>query len=135
MEPVKCPYCQKEAEKVAGDVLYPSRPELATKQFYRCQPCDACVGCHPTTGLPFGALANRALRRARMATHEAFDPLWEEGGMSRSEAYDWLSKELGISKDECHMGKFDEATCGRAISACDKERASKKSKAGNEFPF
>ena len=121
MEPVVCQYCGKPAEKVAGNVMYPSRPDLAHRQFYRCLPCDACVGCHPTTGLALGTLANRDLRRIRMAAHGAFDPLWMAGGvMTRTDAYKWLAGELGVSADDCHIGMFDENMCRRTIEKCSK---------------
>lgn len=58
------------------------------------------------------------LARARMAAHDAFDPLWQEGYMSRSDAYSWLAGELGIQKSDCHMVNFDEDTCLRVRSLC-----------------
>jgi hypothetical protein len=55
-----------------------------------------------------------------MAAHEAFDTLWKGQGasMSRKDAYTWLAERLGISSDECHIGRFDKAMCGKVVAAC-----------------
>lgn len=64
--------------------------------------------------LEFGTKAGKARTRA----HEAFDPLWQNGGMSRNGAYRWLAERLGMTREECHMSKFDEPTCRRVVEAC-----------------
>src|ERR1035437_9220224 len=94
--PPTCPYCGKLSKKVTGRTIYPHRPDLDGLAFWRCDPCDAHVGCNPRTGQPLGRLANKELRWAKMATHAIFDPIWEDGRMTRSEAYDWLSIVLCI---------------------------------------
>lgn len=115
---VICPYCDKPAQLVTGDKIYPHRHDLFAKLFYQCAPCDAYVGCHPKAdahghggigdgAVPMGRLANAELRRAKQAAHAAFDPLWKSRSMSRKEAYAWLSKELGVSKSNTHIGMFD----------------------------
>jgi hypothetical protein len=114
---VKCPYCDKHAKLVGGDVVYPHRPDLKRKRFYSCVPCNAYVGCHPNSTRPLGTIANRELRQLRGRTHSAFDPMWKRGKMSRSEAYRWLSKTLGLSTKKCHIGMFDCETCRNAIAA------------------
>lgn len=43
---VKCPYCERHAELVGGEVIYPHRPDLGSKKFWLCTPCNAYVGCH-----------------------------------------------------------------------------------------
>lgn len=43
---VKCDYCGKDAELVTGDVIYPHRSDLAPLKFWRCEDCEAYVGCH-----------------------------------------------------------------------------------------
>jgi hypothetical protein len=118
MADLLCPYCSQSAQLVTGAVIYPHRPDLHHKQFWSCQPCDAYVGCHGTSSNPLGRLANAELRSAKKMAHAAFDPLWREGGMTRTEAYAWLSKELGIPSEECHVGMFDVEMCNRVILAC-----------------
>lgn len=114
---VTCAYCGWPADKVTGREQYPHRPDLYEKIIYRCEPCKASVGTHPGTDRPLGRLANRALKQAKMAAHEAFDPLWRNGSMKRSEAYKWLAAELAITAEECHIGMFDEDMCAAVIAA------------------
>lgn len=73
----------------------------------------ANVGFHRHRAEPGSPLA-----RARMAAHDAFDPLWKEGHMTRSEAYAWLAEKLGIRKSDCHMVNFDQATCQQVYNLC-----------------
>ncbi len=119
--PVICPYCNTPAALRDGMAVYPHRPDLKHKHFWVCNDCDAWVGCHPGTNRPLGRLANGALRRAKMAAHAAFDPLWKSGAMRRKQAYTWLAGKLGIAVENCHIGMFDEADCQRVIAACDLE--------------
>lgn len=124
---VICPYCQKRAQLVGGDVIYPHRPDLAGKNFYLCDPCNAYVGCHPAKTatqngvgdgtVPMGRLANAELRRAKNEAHAAFDPLWKSGAMHRKAAYKWLSKELGLTSQQTHIGMFDVAQCAAVVAA------------------
>ena len=111
-----CPYCNRDAQQATGADIYPHRPDLAHKKFYRCSPCGAYVGCHKD-GRPLGRLANADLRRAKQLTHAKFDPLWKSGQMSRSAAYRWLADQLGIPGDECHIGMFDIDRCRAAYKA------------------
>lgn len=113
-----CPYCGKKSHLADGTVIYPHRPDLAKKLFYRCTPCGAFVGCHPGTITPLGRLANAELRKAKQAAHAAFDPKWQGGDIRRQRAYAWLAEQLGIPREDCHIGLFDEALCQRVIEAC-----------------
>lgn len=113
-----CPYCGKLAWLASGRQLYPHRKDLSGKLFYRCAPCDAFVGCHPGTLQPLGTLANAELRRARMAAHQAFDPIWRGRARSRRSAYRWLAQQLGVAYEDCHIGMFDMGTCQRVIELC-----------------
>jgi DNA-directed RNA polymerase subunit RPC12/RpoP len=123
-QPPDCPYCGAKSKMVTGADIYKGRPDLSGLLFYRCVPCDATVGINKKTGLPFGRLANRDLRKAKMAAHDAFDPLWNvDGKMTRTEAYAWLSAELGIPPEQCHFGMFDIDTCNKAIAACANKKA------------
>lgn len=114
---VVCPYCGDVVHMVKGDVIYPHRPDLFHKNFYRCEPCGAHVGCHPGTTKPLGRLANAELRKAKSAAHAAFDPLWKQGLMSRTKAYKWLSDALQIKPQDCHIGMMDVADCRRVVDA------------------
>lgn len=118
-----CDYCQQPAKLVSGTVIYPHRQDLADKRFWNCAPCDAYVGCHDGTETPLGRLANEELRKAKMAAHAAFDPLWQRSSpkqrfVRRSEAYHWLSKQLGLTFRDTHIGMFDIAMCQRVIEVC-----------------
>jgi hypothetical protein len=108
---VLCDYCGYRADLVTGKAIYPHRPDLAGKLFYRCLPCKAYVGCRPGTCRPLGRLADAELRLAKTAAHQAFDPLWRFGDMSRSDAYKWLAKRMNIPPAQCHIGMFDVAQC------------------------
>lgn len=129
-----CPYCGGSAEFVGGDVIYPHRPDLAEKRFWRCEPCGAWVGCHPGESTPLGGLANGPLRRARMAAHTAFDALWKSRLTTRGEAYRALSEALGIEPQKTHIGHFDEPTCVRVIEAVKGIRARFAAEAGPHGP-
>lgn len=121
-----CPYCDREAELVPGIVIYPRRPDLTHKRFWRCKPCDAWVGCHDGTERPLGRLANAELRQAKQEAHAAFDPLWkrkmERDGCSKGKArgagYKWLADQLGIDRKRCHIGMMDAETCRRVVEVC-----------------
>lgn len=129
---VTCDYCHRPVALVKGNVVYPHRPDLFSKWFWRCAACDAHVGCHPPAknngrggvgdgSVPLGRLANAELRKAKSAAHAAFDPMWKSGGMSRTQAYAWLAKALGISEANCHIGMMDLDAC-RAVVAAVKAR-------------
>lgn len=107
----RCPYCGAHAALVTGEKVYPARRDLWHKKFWRCAPCDAHVGVHPGTVRPLGRLADRTLRKLKMAAHAAFDPLWRNGAMTRHEAYRRLAAALEIPAAKCHIGYFDAVQC------------------------
>jgi hypothetical protein len=113
-----CPYCGAASELVKGNVIYPYDKRWDTAFFWHCSPCGAYVGCHHRTKKPLGRLADLELRRAKMRAHEAFDPLWRSGRMSRNEAYGWLARKLGIPTSECHIGMFDTVACNTVVRLC-----------------
>lgn len=131
MNPI-CHYCGKESERVTGAQIYPHRPDLHGKRFYRCPgDCGAYVGCHEGTIRPLGRLANAELREWKKRAHAAFDPIWisrferrrEEDpkykkGMARGGRYKKLAELLGIPRDDCHIGMFDVDLCKRTIEIC-----------------
>lgn len=124
MNEVVCPYCDRHAELVGGDVIYPHRHDLAHKKFWLCTPCNAWVGCHAhgDGSHPLGRLANAELRAAKQSVHAVFDPLWSTPARMRARrrkaAYAWLADHLGISRKRCHIGHFDIETCNRAAQIC-----------------
>jgi hypothetical protein len=122
----ECPYCGLPAKAVDGSVIYPSRPDLAHKMFWRCAPCGAWVGCHNGTMVALGRLANAELRAAKQRAHAAFDPLWQgkmrrdgcSKGEARSAGYRWLAGQLGLEQPTCHIGMFDVDVCERVVQVC-----------------
>jgi hypothetical protein len=120
---VICDYCAAPAELVSGHAIYPRRPDLASKLFWRCLACNAYVGCHKGTDKPLGNLANADLRRARQEAHAAFDPLWlGKPKGERRKRYEWLAQGLGISTDACHIGMMDAKQCYRVVALCNPNR-------------
>jgi hypothetical protein len=116
--PLTCPYCKNAANLVNGAEVYPRRPDLAHKLFWKCAPCGAYVGCHQGGSDPLGRLANPELRRWKQAAHRWFDPIWKSRTMTRRAAYSWLAKELGIPAKDTHIGMFDVETCRRVVEVC-----------------
>ena len=118
-----CHYCGNPAELVTGRIIYPHRPDLFDLNFWRCEPCDAYVGCHKKQGdgsQPLGRLANAELRKAKNKAHAAFDPHWQGKKQSRSDAYAWLAKQLGMPVERTHIGEFDVDDCMRVVTACER---------------
>lgn len=122
---VVCGYCDRPAQRVGANKIYKNRPDLLGKWFWKCDPCDAYVGCHPGTDNPLGRLSDKRLRHAKQRVHRELDPLWKSGEMRRKDAYAALAKALGIAQQNCHVGMFDYETCVRAWAALAKmkERA------------
>ena len=113
-----CDYCNRPAQLVGGDTIYPHRPDLYSKQFWYCSDCAAWVGVHAGGTRPLGRLANKELRLAKMRAHSAFDPMYRSGTMKRNSAYKWLADTLGIPRSECHIGMMGPDMCGRVVEAC-----------------
>ena len=117
---VDCPYCGESV------VFMPSSQAVHGKNWgplWRCDGCDAHVGCNPGSNRPLGRLANKALREAKVRAHAAVDPLWQHHGLRRRETYQRLAKALGLPVNRCHIGQFDTETCERAIVAAAKIKA------------
>lgn len=113
---MNCPYCDRGVSPV----------KTVYGWWYKCDDCNASVGCHPGTNKPLGTMAKPQLRQLRKEAHHYFDALWR-GKMKRDNcskayarraAYQWLAQELAIPKDECHIGMFDEDRCRQAIALC-----------------
>lgn len=116
-----CAECGKLPTLVGGKLIYPHRPDLHTKKFYLCL-CGAYVGCHQGTENSLGSPAHGDLRKARIAVHALFDPLWQrkmEKGFKKKEArnsgYAWLAEKMEIAFDDCHVSQFNLTQCNQAI--------------------
>lgn len=107
----KCAECGSVALLVTGCHIYPHRPDLYSKYFYLCE-CGAYVGCHSGTTKALGTPCGPSTRKARMKAHEAFDPLWKGGYLSRSAAYKKLARLLEIESAKCHIGMMSEEKAG-----------------------
>ena len=116
-----CPYCGNKSDGVTGQVVYPHRPDLHNKWFYRCVLCDAYVGCYSDIKNSLGRLANAELRKYKSMAHRAFDPIWKTKAMKRSDAYKALAAEMRIQPSECHIGMFDEKTCDKVVRVSSKQ--------------
>ena len=121
--PANCHLCGESCGIVNNSEIYGR--EFGTWPWaVKCIGCGAYVGLHPFTGIPLGTLADKAMRDARSAAKNAFNPLWQDGTMTRSEAYAWLAKELGIGAVEtCHIGWFGVDQCGAVVKAINNRNA------------
>lgn len=124
-KPVICAECGRTASLVDGSAIYPHRPDLHAKHFWRCE-CGAYCGCHGLSRAPLGSPAGPDLRKARNAAHRAFDRLWRlkaartgcSKGAARRAGYAWLSREMGIAAELTHIGMFDADQCARVVDLC-----------------
>lgn len=119
--PAICTHCASNVKLMSNSVIYNGTEYGNWPYTYICQGdgCRAYVGCHPNTFIPLGTLATAPIRDARKKAKAAFNPLWEDGGMSRSAAYSWLAAQLGLrDKETCHIGWFDVETCRRVVEVC-----------------
>lgn len=115
---ITCPYCGKSAKKIEGVELYPFHQKLRTLTFWRCDPCEAHVGCHPNSSIPLGTLAKKPLRALRTQAHHHFDGLRESKEWGRTFAYAWLATKMELPRDKCHIAWMDEGMCLRVIDIC-----------------
>ena len=118
-----CWYCDCETEQVTGVEVYPHRPDLHGRLFFRCVSShDHYVGRYHGSGKSYGIIADADLRKLKMEGHKHFDQLWAEGPNKRFEsrqaAYDWLSKQMNIPIERTHFGMFFPELCRQAIEIC-----------------
>ena len=99
----QCIECGGQPQLVSGDKIYPHRADLHAKSFYKCA-CSAYCGCHPRTDIPLGYPCGPETRKARMAAHNAIDPIWRDKLARRSDVYRQMAERLGIPADEMHVG-------------------------------
>ena len=130
-----CPYCGNASTRASGKEIFPMMPELESKWFWRCHPCDAHVACHPDTQVAMGTPAKRELRQARASLHLQLDPMWQNAPAlacyikvlatypgkreeivrkARERIYAYLAEKLSLKPADCHIGKFDLDMCERA---------------------
>ena len=112
MTPPTCPYCEYPAILADSAEVYAGR---SYGPIWICGPCGAYVGCHKGTTRPLGRLADAELRAWKRRAHEAFDPLWQSGGMTRHEAYWHMAAIMGLRLSEAHIGEFDVEQCERLV--------------------
>ncbi len=116
-----CLHCGGECRLTNGAEVYPWREDLADRKIWKCDPCNATVGCHPKSTRPLGYAADKATRRARMILHDQkLDPLWLDEAdrkTARRQVYKFLAAALGIHRNECHTGQFDIDRCRAAWRA------------------
>lgn len=115
----ECPYCGKASKLASSKEVYGGR-DYGPIYLCKCVPGWAYVGCHKGTEHAKGRLADAELRRAKIAAHGAFDPIWKNKahGVSRSQAYKALAAALEIEPKHCHIGMFDVEQCQRVVEVC-----------------
>ena len=100
----RCIECGNEPRLTDGSEIYPHRPDLASKRFYKCDTCPSSYcGCHPDTTTPLGYPCGSATRKARGEAHAVIDPIWREKKASRKTVYFELARRLQIPLEECHV--------------------------------
>ena len=77
-----CPYCRAPVVRRRSRDLFGQSARDPDALYYVCAQyphCDAYVSAHRKSGLPMGTLADPALRRKRIQTHQVFDRIWKDG--------------------------------------------------------
>ncbi len=85
--------------------------------FWGCSTYAACGTKHGAhaDGTPLGTPATPETKVWRVKAHQAFDPLWQSGKLTRNEAYQWLQLVMGKSVEEGHIGLFTLDECQALI--------------------
>lgn len=97
------------ARLTTGEEIYPHRPDLDDKRFWRCDRCQNYVGCHGDSQRPLGNIPTPELRNARRHIHAILDPIWKSKKMGRSQLYRLLSDELGYTYHTAELRTLEEA--------------------------
>ena len=116
-----CPYCRAPVVRRRSRDLFGQSARDPDALYYVCAQyphCDAYVSAHRKSGLPMGTLADPALRRKRIQTHQVFDRIWKDGPLSKKQAYRWLQGALGLPESQAHIGCFSHYQCDRIIALC-----------------
>ncbi len=94
-----CTGCEQivRASLITGAELYPTRLDLASLRFWKCETCCAFVGVHKNDyrNRPLGFLATPEVKVWRKNIHAILDPLWSTKKITRSQAYAYISNRLG----------------------------------------
>lgn len=100
----RCIECDNVPRLTDGSEIYPHRADLHEKRFYVCDTCTGSYcGCHPNTTTPLGYPCGPQTRKARSAAHDAIDPIWRSGRLSRHAVYRKLADLMKIPRDHCHV--------------------------------
>ncbi len=108
------------ADVICGDCGAPmTLRRSAMGPFWGCTRWPACPGKHGAhpDGRPKGVPGDAATRAARIRAHEAFDPIWKGGTMSRGAAYRWLTQAMGAAR-HVHIGELGAEDCERVVVLC-----------------
>jgi hypothetical protein len=129
-----CPNCQRAARLTTGAEIYSNRFDLYEKFIWKCDGCEAYVGCHGDTKKPLGFPANKSLRDKRMKVHSVIDPIWQRASetscygpkdtdakeiimrAAHHRVYGYLAEKMGIERKQCHTAMFTMEQCDRAIA-------------------
>lgn len=117
--PTHCPYCAGRVSIVNNSEMF-GKPHGDWPWVYLCgnKQCGAYVDMLAGTNIPKGTLADTATRQARARAKQIFNPIWQNGYMTKAEAFGWLAGKLGIPEAECDIYRFDVMACRRTVSFC-----------------
>ena len=107
--PKRCPYCGGKVQLKSADGIYKENSKGI--MLYVCSnypECDAYVRTHAGTSIPAGIMANRTLRKLRIAAHKNFDIICKNGIMSKRDLYLWLANLLNIPLSQAHISFLGE---------------------------
>jgi len=119
MSEIKCPECG--ASMILRSTKKFTNKDGSPRKFYGCSTFPKCRGTHGAhqDGKPLGIPGDLKTKQARMAAHDSFNRLWQNGHMERGYAYEWLSIQMKLSSDHCHISQFNEEQCQHVINLCD----------------
>jgi len=109
---IYCCGCSSDAlaRLTNGAEIYPHRPDLATKLFWRCARCANYVGCHQSPqSSPLGNIPTPELRKARGHIHAVIDPIWKGKRMTRGSLYKAISDKIGRQYHTAEIRTITEA--------------------------
>lgn len=100
---IYCAGCETKvvAKLINGQEAYPHRQDLFPLPFWKCDDCGNFVGCHWKTKdrtRPLGCIPTPELKNARREIHKILDPIWKNGGTSRTRLYKQIAKRIGRRK-------------------------------------
>ncbi len=119
-----------EARLTTGVEVYPHRGDLFDLPFWKCDICGNFVGCHHKTDnrtRPLGVIPTPDIKKARQEIHKILDPLWKDGGITRSKVYKLITERIGWKYHTAKIRSIEEA---RDIYRIVRDLANKKALAG-----